>query len=1356
MPPTAPDGLASARWLDTSALTDPTRCPACGAPLTGRRCPACRLDVSGPDGRELWRLSREAATILGKRSEVIAQMRVPAAASASSQVAYGPPGAPVATGKTAAQEAPGPSPVALPRAAMVTPPPLPPPPTTRPGWALQTILQVLGAILLAGAGLVFTVFAWGHLGLTARGAILVAITAAVFVGARRAARAGLRSAAEVLAALGSVLVVLDGWVLWTAAVDGGGGDGREVGAAFTAALVIGAVVLVPLGRALALTTASVVGLVSLTVAPAVLGLTISSAQATAYLLALSVALCLYGPRLLGTHALAPEAAPPSGQQAPAVVGPVALVHAQAVIGVLAPFYLAMAAMATLVTFVDAGSAPAVGPLLAIAVVSGLWAAATPGSPSRPWSAVAGCAVAGAGMVAAVSFASTSVLAAAWRLPLGAAVGCAVTVGVLRVLPRLGAQAARAAWVVVLLAGALPVLVLAVLTVTVLGGPEILQDLAGRSGVLHVLAGLCVLVAARPLLHLLGAQQVIGRPPVPVPTPVRTPAGQLAFVPRPPSVLVDLPLGASVVAATVLALGLPLLVPGADWAAVTLLVLATVVALARTPLVDGIRAASAALAPSTDDQIAALVRGCVAFFCAVAVTEAAVVSFALATGADGAVSRATGEALVATTFAVAGLLLWVARGWIPAGDVHRGSNRAALAFASLVIASVGAGVLVRLVGQLDGIGWYAAPFPLVLALVLLGVRDLRAARAAVEPSRGIGADRLAALGAATVLCGPGVVVTARTALTWAGQPLAVALLATALLMMTVALTWQLGFAATAAGRELRASAGALLPVTGVLTLLSLRPLAAAADLPLTRLDWALTVLGLLVVLITWAGARTSGVARVGCELAVVVLAGITTTTVVVSQGDPSRMAIALAICGVGASAYAVAAGRPRWGWLALCLGVSASWVSLGGTGLPVEAYTVPGGAVILATGVWQLVASLRAGAATDRSAHAVRLVLGGLTVLVLPSVLLTPGAGADGRAVVVTVGVLWLGGTAWLLTRTAVTVALRLRPLVIGMTVLALVGAVVGLGGHAVAQAAQVVAGAGGSELTTRSSHATGLTTRLWTAVAVLVTAVLAAQLAQVSFPRPAPADPQPTVRVGDPRVWAATACTILLTAPVTVLLSGGWFASASAWAAGALVTVWGAAALLGTPPGVPRVRSPQEFALRAVPALIGVYATAVIGSAAASSGARAGAGGGHGALAELLTLAGVFVAIVTVRAAQVASTSSTWTTVASGAVATILPLTLKMIAEPSGGWIAAAMITAAAWLVLGARLRWQAPLACGAVALLVQVLVLAGPPALAAMSGMLGWIVLAAVGGALLTLGLTYERQITTARRVLRRYSELR
>ena len=119
-------------------------------------------------------------------------------------------------------------------------------------------------------------------------------------------------------------------------------------------------------------------------------------------------------------------------------------------------------------------------------------------------------------------------------------------------------------------------------------------------------------------------------------------------------------------------------------------------------------------------------------------------------------------------------------------------------------------------------------------------------------------------------------------------------------------------------------------------------------------------------------------------------------------------------------------------------------------------------------------------------------------------------------------------------------------------------------------------------------------------------------------------------------------------------------------------------------------------------------------------------------------------------------TRSSWTTATYGILATVGPLTLVMIANPTGWRVALSVLFALAWLLVGLRMQWQAPVTLGMIALAVQVGFLAGPPALATAAGLQGWVVLASAGAVLLVAGLAYERQVKRAKTIVRRFRDLR
>ncbi|PWR06464.1 hypothetical protein DKT68_22380, partial [Micromonospora acroterricola] len=192
-------------------------CPACGAPAdlnTG--CTGCRR-APDPAAAEVVRLGREVAR-LGPEVERARQTYVELA------------GRLAATSRRRAELA------AIVRAGVaasvpVHPAPLPvsgppggsgaPAESTAPGAAetstrtVQGLLFVLGGLLLGTAAVVFTAVAWAAVGVGGRALILAAVTALVLAVPLLAVRRGLRGTAETFAAVGLLLVVLDGYAAWS-------------------------------------------------------------------------------------------------------------------------------------------------------------------------------------------------------------------------------------------------------------------------------------------------------------------------------------------------------------------------------------------------------------------------------------------------------------------------------------------------------------------------------------------------------------------------------------------------------------------------------------------------------------------------------------------------------------------------------------------------------------------------------------------------------------------------------------------------------------------------------------------------------------------------------------------------------------------------------------------------------------------------------------------------------------------------------------------------------------------------------------------------------------------------------------
>ncbi|MEV4120797.1 hypothetical protein [Micromonospora sp. NPDC049645] len=202
---------------------DDTRypCPACGAPADlNAGCAGCGR-APDPIAAEVVRLSREVAelepeverarrtyTELAGRLAVASRRRAELAAvvraGLAAAVAARPPslvGAAPSIGAGGAGDS-------TPGAAETS---------TR---TVQGLLFVLGGLLLGTAAVVFTAVAWAAVGVGGRALILAAFTALMLGVPLLAVRRGLRGTAETFAAVGLLLVVLDGYAAWS--VDLGG------------------------------------------------------------------------------------------------------------------------------------------------------------------------------------------------------------------------------------------------------------------------------------------------------------------------------------------------------------------------------------------------------------------------------------------------------------------------------------------------------------------------------------------------------------------------------------------------------------------------------------------------------------------------------------------------------------------------------------------------------------------------------------------------------------------------------------------------------------------------------------------------------------------------------------------------------------------------------------------------------------------------------------------------------------------------------------------------------------------------------------------------------------------------------
>jgi len=174
-------------------VTTPTSCPSCGAALTGApRCASCGLPLTGPLAFRLWQVDHQLLTLAQQRSALEAER-----ASLLDRLRAGETGPPVAP------------PVLLPQPAWSEAPPR----KESSPQQVQNTLLTLGAVLLAGAGIVFTAVTYRHLGVVGRAMVLLTLTAAAGWAPTLLLRRGLTASAESVAAVGVVLSLLDAYAL---------------------------------------------------------------------------------------------------------------------------------------------------------------------------------------------------------------------------------------------------------------------------------------------------------------------------------------------------------------------------------------------------------------------------------------------------------------------------------------------------------------------------------------------------------------------------------------------------------------------------------------------------------------------------------------------------------------------------------------------------------------------------------------------------------------------------------------------------------------------------------------------------------------------------------------------------------------------------------------------------------------------------------------------------------------------------------------------------------------------------------------------------------------------------------------
>lgn len=212
MSDSTPDRAWAGRVLfprSAAELRSTTICPACLVPLTATVCASCGLDLRHPASAELAASSVAIADALDARLDIIGRIRreTAAAAVAAPAAPAAPAEAPVSAVASAA------APLA---STAVASPPTPAAPAEVAGprrSGIQIALIVVGISLLSVFAVFGLVYAFVTYGSEVRMAIIVAGTLATMIAAGMLGRRGLASTAEGIAALGTVMLVLDAWAL---------------------------------------------------------------------------------------------------------------------------------------------------------------------------------------------------------------------------------------------------------------------------------------------------------------------------------------------------------------------------------------------------------------------------------------------------------------------------------------------------------------------------------------------------------------------------------------------------------------------------------------------------------------------------------------------------------------------------------------------------------------------------------------------------------------------------------------------------------------------------------------------------------------------------------------------------------------------------------------------------------------------------------------------------------------------------------------------------------------------------------------------------------------------------------------
>jgi hypothetical protein len=593
-----------------------------------------------------------------------------------------------------------------------------------------------------------------------------------------------------------------------------------------------------------------------------------------------------------------------------------------------------------------------------------------------------------------------------------------------------------------------------------------------------------------------------------------------------------------------------------------------------------------------------------------------------------------------------------------------------------------------------------------ALLAAALVTLPALRRPAEGGKGgpawTPAERLTAAGVAALATVPGLAASDGTA--WRAEAVLGALLVLAL-ATCAALRPDVRDVADLR----RPAAFAVTPVAAALAAAVARDVDPAADLPLVAAATCAVVAVALAALVVTERVAAAGAGRLPAELGTSVV-GVVALLAAAGQSEsaPDRLWLPLLLLGVAAAAVAGTPDRHRVGWLAGALLTASHWARLAAADVGVvEAYTVPPALALLA------VAGLRL--RRDPQADAARALAPGLALGILPSLV----ASLDGPP---------------------------LRPAAL-LVVAALLGALAELGSSDEARPA-----------------GRRLAEPLLVATAVTAAGVAAARgvLRFLHDDWPAAALPWTAVEP-----WSLGGAAVVLGAAVV--------ARGSRLAEPLLV----AAALVGTVPSAVAAALPELWwgvapgpadpwraaAVLAAGAAIAVAAAwsrprrdalLVAGLAVAAAGTYAGLLVTDVAPeAWTLPLAAALLAVGGIHLARTESRS--WPALGPGLAVALLPsLVLSLDEAGTTPRAAGLVVLAGAAVLVGARLRLQAPAIGGAVVLAGHAVVHLAPylAALYAEAGL--WVTLGLVGAVLLAVGAQYERRLAQVRTVGLRLAALR